>query len=259
MNPDANVPAHRRHARWTVLLAALIGTAVTVRLGLWQLDRAAQKIAIQAQMDERAHTAPVRDADLARDAAQAETQWQRPARLQGRWLADHTVFLDNRPMDGRAGFLVVTPLQLPGGETLLVQRGWAPRDATERTRLPALPTDTGEVRLQGRLAPWPSHLLELGTFPAGTIRQNLDRDAFSRELRHPLLPVTLQLTAPPQPLAASTPQDDRLLRHWWVPSADVSKHHGYAVQWFALAALIAGLYVWFQLVRPRRRARHHRA
>jgi surfeit locus 1 family protein len=31
----------------------------------------------------------------------------------------------------------------------------------------------------------------------------------------------------------------------------VGKHHGYAFQWFALSALIAGLYVWFQLLRPR--------
>jgi surfeit locus 1 family protein len=36
---------------------------------------------------------------------------------------------------------------------------------------------------------------------------------------------------------------------------DVSKHQGYAFQWFALCALISGLYVWFQLIRPRRRSR----
>ena len=38
------------------------------------------------------------------------------------------------------------------------------------------------------------------------------------------------------------------------PAADVHKHYGYAFQWFALCALIVGLYVWFQLIRPRRRA-----
>ena len=35
----------------------------------------------------------------------------------------------------------------------------------------------------------------------------------------------------------------------------MQKHYGYAFQWFALAALIAVLYVWFRLVRPRQRRR----
>lgn len=256
MNPDNNIPARRssKAARIVVLLAALVGVAVTARLGVWQLDRAAQKIALQAQMDERAQAAPVPAAQLAQDEATAAQQWQRPATLRGWWLPQGTVFLDNRTMDGRAGFLIVTPLLLADGHALLVQRGWAPRDATDRTRLPPIATPAEEVQLQGRLAPWPSQLLQLGASETGAIRQNLDRDAFGRELRQPLLPLTLQLMAAPTPVNGNAAADDGLLRHWWVPTADVSKHHGYAVQWFALAALIAGLYVWFQLVRPRRHA-----
>ena len=34
-------------------------------------------------------------------------------------------------------------------------------------------------------------------------------------------------------------------------TTDADKNRGYALQWFALAALITGLYVWFQLIRPR--------
>ena len=45
--------------------------------------------------------------------------------------------------------------------------------------------------------------------------------------------------------------DDGLLRQWPEVAVDVSKHHGYAVQWFALCALITALYVWFQILRPR--------
>jgi surfeit locus 1 family protein len=43
-----------------------------------------------------------------------------------------------------------------------------------------------------------------------------------------------------------------LLRDWPAPASDVGKHHAYAAQWFAMAALITGLYVWFQLVSPLR-------
>jgi len=45
---------------------------------------------------------------------------------------------------------------------------------------------------------------------------------------------------------------DGLLRDWPQPATGVAKHHGYAFQWFALSILILGLYVWFQLFRPRR-------
>lgn len=244
---------------WIVLAAAMLGAGLTARLGVWQLDRASQKVALQAQITERAQLPALPEASIARDPHQAEAQHQRLTAVTGRWLPDATVFLDNRTMDGRTGFFVVTPLRLPSGEAVLVQRGWAPRDLRDRTLLPTVPTETGEVALQGRLAPWPSPLMALGEASGGTIRQNLDRDAYAREFKLQLLPATLQLTAAPQAAPASSsppsPVDDGLLRHWWIPTADVQKHYGYAAQWFALSALIAGLYVWFQLLRPRLRQR----
>ena len=61
----------------------------------------------------------------------------------------------------------------------------------------------------------------------------------------PLRPLSIQQ------LDTRTDRDAKLLREWSLPVSDVSMHLGYAFQWFALSALIAGLYVWFQLVRPR--------
>ena len=81
----------------------------------------------------------------------------------------------------------------------------------------------------------------------GTIRQNLDLAAFSAEIHLPLAPVSVQ-----QNDSAAT-AGDALLRQWPHPAVDVHKHYGYAFQWFAMSALMAGLYVWFQLVRPRLR------
>jgi cytochrome oxidase assembly protein ShyY1 len=53
------------------------------------------------------------------------------------------VLLDNRPhgngTDSR-GFLVLTPLRLADGGSVLVMRGWLPRDAQDRTRI--APFDT---------------------------------------------------------------------------------------------------------------------
>lgn len=223
-----------------VLAATLVFALLTGRLGVWQLDRAAQKAALQAAVDAEHDRPALGNAQL------GQATLHRRVVLRGQWVAERTVWLDNRPMDGRAGFHVVTPLRLAGrSDAVLVQRGWAPRDPADRSRLPALTTPDGEVEVVGRIAATPSRLYELGAGSAGAIRQNLDPVAFAAESGLPLLPLTVLQTA--------GDAGDGLLRHWPAPSFGLHKHYGYAFQWFALCALILVLYVWFQLVRPRLR------
>lgn len=234
---------------FVVLAAALIAAALTARLGVWQLSRAAEKEALQASLDSRSAQPPLPAAELARSGEQAAAQHHRRIALEGRWVEGRTVYLDNRPMDGRVGFYVVTPLALADGDAVLVQRGWVPRDFTERSRVPKVATPDGVVRIEGRIAPPPSRLFELGAEQQGAIRQNLDLDAFGRETGLRLRPLSVQQTDAPGAPA------DGLQRRWPAPAVDVHKHYGYAFQWFALASLVTGLYVWFQLVRPRLRRR----
>lgn len=231
-----------------VLLAAVFAAALTARLGVWQLSRAAEKEQAQAALDSRGAAAPLAQAELAAEARQAAAQHFRRITLRGRWVDGRTVFLDNRPMAGRPGFYVVTPLLIgEGGDAVLVQRGWVPRDANDRTRVPAVPAAQGMVAIEGRIAPPPSRLYELGAEGQGPIRQNLELDAFARETGLRLRPLSVLQTD------GDGTAGDGLLRQWPAPAVDVHKHYGYAFQWFALAALITGLYVWFQLVRPRLR------
>lgn len=231
-----------------VWIAALATLALTVRLGLWQLDRAAQKTAVQEARLQQMHAAPLSASDLPTTAEQARAAEHRTAVLKGRWLGKHTIYLDNRPMAARAGFHVLTPLALEDGRLLLVQRGWWPRDVADRSRVDAPPAPEGVVQVLGRVALAPSRLFELAPETAGPIRQNLDLDAYASEMRFKLLPwVLVQLEEAAQPVG------DGLLRQWPEPAADVHKHHGYALQWFALAALVGLLLIWFQVWRPWRR------
>ncbi|MED5617918.1 SURF1 family protein [Ideonella sp. BN130291] len=237
-----------KHRRWVVTLAALAGMALTARLGVWQLDRAAQKQALQRAIESRGRLPALENTTLARDAQAAAGQHYRPVRLRGQWLAQHTVFLDNRQIGGgRPGFFVLTPLVLAPGDAVLVQRGWVPRDAADRTHLPAITTPQGVVEIAGRVAPPPSRLFEFAGAASGPIRQNLDLAAFTTEIDLALRPLSVQQ------LNAGADAADGLARDWPLPAVDLSKHHGYAFQWFALCALIAGLYVWFQILRPRTR------
>lgn len=249
-----------RH-RWIILLATLVGMAVTGALGRWQLSRAAQKEALQAALDERSSLPPLSQSALARTPEDAQAQHFRTVRLSGRWLEAGTVFLDNRAMDGRAGFIVVSPLLLASGDAVVVQRGWVPRDQLNRTRLPTLHTPQGDVNVEARVAPPPSKLMDFAAQEAGVIRQNLDLALYARELseRDPTGALS-QLQLRPMSLLQLSPvdQQDALLRHWPRPAVKIGTHYGYAAQWFGLCALMAGLYVWFQLIRPRLGARQQR-
>src|SRR5256885_3751393 len=162
-------------SHYGVLLATLIGVAAASSLGMWQLDRAAQKRALQQALDERKSLAPMRGDELARTEEAARQQHYRAVHLQGRWLPRYTVFLDNRQMEGRPGFFVVTPLVPEGtSQAVIVQRGWVPRDMADRTRLPHIVTPSGDVVVDGRIAPPPARLYEFAPAASGGIRQNLD-------------------------------------------------------------------------------------
>lgn len=248
----------RRARSWMVLLAAIVGVAITVRAGFWQLDRAAQKVALQSSLDSRGVMPVLPQGQLARTPAEAEAQHYQHVELRGRWLPERTVFLENRQMGGRTGFYVVTPLLLSGTDTrdaVLVQRGFAPRDQVDRTRLPAVPSPSGEVEVTGLIAPPPSRLYEFSAIASGAIRQNLDPAEFATETGLALRPVSVLQADAADSTNASASAHDGLLRQWPLPAVDVQKHYGYAFQWFAMASTMTGLYVWFQLIRPRLRRR----
>ena len=189
-----------RRSRVWVLLATLIAVAIAVRLSVWQLDRAAQKVAMQTALDARSGLAPITADDLAADVAQATQQHYRPVRLRGRWLADRTVFLENRQMNGRVGFYVVTPLLLADpADVVLVQRGWAPRDQLDRTRLPDVLTPAGVVEVQGLIAPPPARLYEFQGSASGTIRQPTRSTAIGAANRWKICSSASPLPWPPTP------------------------------------------------------------
>jgi surfeit locus 1 family protein len=263
-----------------VWLAALVSVGLTVSLGCWQLRRAEQKRLAWAELQSRQHLPAWGNADwpcrVAAPGSPAPGQalapdlpQQRPVLLTGHWLTSRTVYLDNRPMDGASGFIVVTPLQLAGGAAacaggiVLVQRGWVPRDAQDRLHVPVVPTSAGEVQVVGRVLSGLSQAYQLGeeaALPdarAPVIRQNASPPFWSAWLgQAPLVGAVLQVQdehVTDAPFAATTHALPLVLRrHWPDPGQGQDKHLAYAAQWFAMAGVIALLTVWHQILRPRR-------
>ena len=233
---------------WLVTAATAVAVASTASMGVWQLSRADQKRTLERQIAQRG-TQPPLDAAALLSAPDHADQLYRRVVLRGTWMPAASVFLDNRPMAGRSGFILVTPLKIgASSQAVLVQRGWVPRDFQDRSKVPDVATTAEEVEVEGRLAPPPSRLFDFGSVAGGRIRQNLAVDDVVRETGVPMPAVSvLQMGVSPE----------GLLREWPRFEADVPKHLGYAAQWFAMSALCAGLYAWFQLISPRRRRSSH--
>lgn len=248
-----------------ILLVTVSCVALTASLGAWQLRRAAFKEQLAAQISQRNELPALQNtalnaSDFIATSRQNDDWLQRRAAIAGRWLHEHSVFLDNRPMQvqgsQRVGFYVATPLAVDGSNRVIwVQRGWVQRDFQDRTRLPKLTENAATVTVQGRLiervskayemqsgADTPLNAASAGAGPS-RIWQNLPVVAMDGK---ELLPMALLQTAPEA-------DNDGLLRDWPAADTGVAKHHGYAFQWFALSALLVVLYVWFQLIAPRRR------
>jgi surfeit locus 1 family protein len=116
-------------------------------------------------------------------------------------------------------------------------------------KVPVIATPPGDVRIDGRVAPWPSHWIDIGHGAGGPVRQNLELAPFAAEAGLALRPVTVIEDA------TGDNARDGLRRDWPVPDIGVATNYGYAVQWFAMSVVFLALYAWLQFIRPRHLSR----
>ncbi len=248
-----------RFRAWVPTLAALVVVAVTVSLGNWQWRRADEKRALQAQRDAAGRDPPIDVSAAGNDIAALDG---RRVRVRGRFVSEFGVFIDNRTYRGVAGFHVLSPLRLADSSShVLVLRGWVASDPRERWRVPKVPTPEVEVQVEGIALRELAHTLELGRTPepgsADRIWLNVDLDRYRRWSGLVVQQPIVRELGPPQ--AASGAIDDGLVRDWPQPGGDVEMHVAYAFQWYAMATLAAGLWIWFVALAPWRRRAHSAA
>ena len=224
---------------WPTLATALF-LVLTVALGNWQSGRAETKRALQARYDAALREAPVHvgGSPLDRDAA-----LYRKLEVEGVFDDAHTILLDNRVMNGVAGYHVLTPLRISGSPlAILVNRGWV-AVGRSREQVPKPPTPAGRVRLEGMAVDPHTRFFELTvTAPQGRIWQNLDFARYAEISGLKLQPVLLQQTS-----AGA----DGLLRTWPRPDTGVATHVSYAIQWYSLATTLTVLWLVMNVRRHR--------
>jgi surfeit locus 1 family protein len=227
----------RFHFRWIPFVASVLLVTLGISLGNWQQRRAAEKIALQEKLAQGNAAAPL---PLGPQRVSAEEIEFRRVSVRGRFIANWPLYLDNRPYNGQAGFYVLMPFRIENSsQHVLVQRGWLPRNAAQRDKLPAYPTPGGTVTIEGIARRSAGHIMQLGGAPAlqpGAIVQNATVEEVGKASGLRLQPFVLEQTSPDLPAQADK-AGQTLVRDWPAPSLGVQTHRGYAFQWYALALM----------------------
>ena len=241
--------------------AALAAIVLMGSLGNWQTHRARDKLAMQQRISDAAH-APAAEIDArAWTVLDPAVLNYRHVRVMGTWRPDGVIYLDNRSHMGRTGMYVLMPLVLataPGvsAPVLMVNRGWITHDARDRLRIASYGTPSGLVTVEGMVLDHEPRWLELGTAApprVGALWQNLDYDRYREASGLDVARLVIRQDA--NLAATSAAPAEGLVRDWPESAAGLTeqiyKHRGYALQWYALAALLLGLGVFFE-IRKRR-------
>jgi surfeit locus 1 family protein len=219
-------------------LAAAAGIAAAIGLGYWQVGRAHEKAALMSAREAASKQPPIQ---LGQAPVEAATVEERRVEARGRFDARGMVLLDNQVRSGRAGYEVIMPLKLEDGQMhVLVDRGWIPGTG-DRARLPEVRTPPGEVRVVGLAVVPGRKIYELSPDQIeGRVWQNLTLERYRAHTGYVVQPIMIQ---------QSNDTGDGLVRERPSPARSINVHRSYAFQWFALAVLIAFVYVWFGLRR----------
>ena len=234
------MPSERRcRPKALPTLAAIVAIAIFVAAGEWQRGRMGQKQALRAQFELAYQAVPV-------PLPAASEDWSiwryRAVVAEGVFDAQRQILLDNKVHRGRIGFYVVTPLLLHDGRAVLIDRGFVAGTGS-RAALPSAPPPAGIVTVRGRVNIPPARYLELARVPqAGPVWQNLDPARFSEATGIAVLPIVVEQ-------AAVDGAAESLSRGSTPPDFGDARHRVYMVQWYAFAALAAGLWLYFNLRR----------
>lgn len=208
------------------LLLGIVGCAILISLGVWQLQRLSWKAAlladIAARIDGPAEPLPSAERALADPRAM---RFQ-PVRVDGRTTGEEVLVLSGRTGEG-AGFEVIAAFETAEGRRILVDRGFLADGKQKAQRPPVRLTVAGNLH-------YPQETDSFTPAPDTARRLWFARDvpSMAAELgTEPILVVARDVTGDtqgidPVPVSADGIPND---------------HRQYAITWFSLAVVWAGM------------------
>ena len=238
---------HERPPRiWPVLIAALVGFAILMGLGVWQVKRLAWKEALLAQLAANA-AAPAVDLKTALNLSMAgsNAEFVR-VKFTGTYKNDAAMKMLSS-YDGGQGWTIITPVATADGWAVIVDRGRLPGQMLGHFQQPEGPQEIEGVI---RTHPYGQGFFDPTNDPKGNmwywwdVPGMLAASGLTADLKP--YPNAVQLVPTGTETEVPRPQEAK---------ADLANNHlGYAITWFGLAATllgVAGFYI-FDLRRRRR-------
>jgi surfeit locus 1 family protein len=218
-------------------LLVLAGGVLCARLGIWQLDRLAQRRAFNAHfMDMQAASPLDLNAGIPQHIADME---YRRVQVTGTYDFANQVALRNQYHNSEYGYHLLTPLRLDNGSAVLVDRGWVPADGNDSPGGWSRYDEAGQVQVQGVMRLGPTKP-DLGGVPDPTLAPGQTRldywnfanlERISQQIPYSVLPVYIQPDVDANDVIPPIP---------YQPEIDLTEgpHFGYAIQWFTFATLL---------------------
>lgn len=235
LRSEHNIGVFHIRLNWLFAACVLITFVSLARLGLWQLDRAAEKLDVQQAMEveSRENAAPLEGIPQGHLNRANPELHNRHVSLTGEFVNERSILLLAEFFDGQIGFGVVTPFRLASNNQLvLVSRGWTsgilPAGVQPNLRPVSGPTEiTAQIFVPAENARIIPSQIDASVWPLRM--RSLEIDVISDILDETLFPFEVRLTAE---------QPGVLARHWPAVNADVNQNLSYAVQWFSMALLV---------------------
>lgn len=239
----------RFQLRFWPTLGTLVGLAILISLGTWQLTRYLEKLDLEAQRSERLDEDIVEVESL--DAFEANAGAYNAVAVRGRLDPRYTFLFKHRVHDGKPGYWLGGVLRFAEGDGgVLVNRGWIHREHAAEVATQAPPTQTrtylglvhapnrivadaatrqaleaGEVELQNNVVEWDTYDLEAIA------------DALPYETPADPMIVVLgpEHSREPYPVAS--------FDYVTEPYLTSERHLGYVLFWYATAVALLSMYL----------------
>jgi surfeit locus 1 family protein len=216
--------------RFYIPAALIVATvALLISLGLWQLDRADEKRAIEDQIA----IANSDNVELVVSTELLKDKEYYHVLLQGAYVDDKQFIYDNQIVDQVSGYYVLTPFVLNGdSKTILINRGFIAWNG-RRDKLADIGVEDELTEVKVQISK-PVKRMELkaveitAEFPV--LIQAIDLDVMSAIASLDFISVVGLL---------SPEYENGFVRQWEPYTGSIERHVGYAIQWFLMAFVLA--------------------
>jgi surfeit locus 1 family protein len=217
---------------WLPFVVGIFLVVQFAGLGAWQISRGLDKRAEQNLY--------IDDSGFTNWTNGMEVRPYQRLKVEGQFDAEHQFLLENIILNSRYGYYVVTPLRVnDDNDVLLVNRGWIEKTGDE-VESSLLAINASTLTVHGRAGSLPRAGYKMGeaispgsSWPRYAVYPSLDEIAAT--LGHKVQPFVLLM---------EPEYEFGFVRHWVPEEMGAGRHFAYALQWFAMGAVLAAILIW---------------